>query len=190
MMRRFILCSFFLSVICFTLTGGASASTVEFDGIYDPSNWTLTNTNSDGSVNTTGAPSSISITGGDNYNEESNPGDTDFTITSPLDGNVSFDWDYSSLNASPDWDPFGYLLNGTFYQLTKDDGSVNQSESTSFSVSSGDIFGFRAHTVDNALGSATTTISNFSAPVPLPSAILLLGSGLVGLAGFRKKFKK
>jgi hypothetical protein len=27
------------------------------------------------------------------------------------------------------------------------------------------------------------------APVPIPAAILLLGSGLVGLAGIRKKFK-
>ena len=29
-----------------------------------------------------------------------------------------------------------------------------------------------------------------SPPVPIPSTILLLGSGLMGLAGIRKKFKK
>lgn len=29
-----------------------------------------------------------------------------------------------------------------------------------------------------------------TAPVPLPSAILLFGTGLIGLAGFRRKFKK
>ena len=37
------------------------------------------------------------------------------------------------------------------------------------------------------------TFDNFSLtgnPVPIPGAIWLLGSGLVGLAGFRKKFKK
>lgn len=30
----------------------------------------------------------------------------------------------------------------------------------------------------------------YADPVPVPSAMLLLGSGLVGLAGFRRKFKK
>ena len=34
------------------------------------------------------------------------------------------------------------------------------------------------------------TLTLNTAPVPIPSAILLLGSGLFGLAGIRKKFKK
>lgn len=36
-------------------------------------------------------------------------------------------------------------------------------------------------------GNLTYTISN---PVPIPSALLLLGSGLVGMIGFRRKIKK
>ena len=44
---------------------GASAATVfGFQTPYAPINWTFTNSNADGSVNTGGAPASISLTGG------------------------------------------------------------------------------------------------------------------------------
>ncbi|MEO1899651.1 MAG: PEP-CTERM sorting domain-containing protein, partial [Methylococcales bacterium] len=53
----------------------------------------------------------------------------------------------------------------------------------------GEVFGFRAHSIDSAFGAATTTISNFSAPaaVPVPAAVWLFGSGLMGLIAMRKK---
>lgn len=122
------------------------------------------------------------------------PSNQDFTIAASGDGTVSFDWVYQTLDEflSAYWDPFGILLNGVFTKLTEDngpdeDGPIAQSGSVSFSVTTGSVFGFRAHSIDSILGAATTTISNFSfIPVPEPSTILLLGSGFAGVIVWRK----
>ncbi len=141
-----------------------------FSGFYDPSNFTLTNTNADGTVNTTDAPSSITLTGGNNLSGAF--GTTDYTTTALGDGQVSFDWDYLSFNTSPEFDPFGFLLNGDFTQLTDNNGSISQSDGFTTSVQEGDIFGWRIATIDNAFGAAQTTISNFEAPVPAPEPLI------------------
>ncbi|NCQ98561.1 MAG: PEP-CTERM sorting domain-containing protein [Microcystis aeruginosa L211-101] len=153
---------------------GASAATVfGFQDAYDPINWTFTNNNADGSVNTTGAPASISLTGGDNGSGSS--GTTDYTTTAAAAGTVTFDWNYSTADIDgPRWDPFGYLLNGSFTQVTNNGGGVVQNGTSTFNVLAGDSFGFRIFTDDNRLGPGSVTISNFSAPVPEPSTVLSL----------------
>ena len=158
---------------------GASAATVfGFQGPYAPINWTLTNNNADGFVNTTGAPASISLTGGDNGSYSS--GTTNYTTTAAAAGTVTFDWNYSTADVNTG---FGYLLNGSFTQVTDDGGDVVQNGTSAFNVLAGDSFGFRIFNYDNAGGRGSVTISNFSAPgpmappptsVPEPSAVLSL----------------
>ena len=151
---------------------GASAGTVfGFQDAYDPINWTFANNNADGFVDTSGAPASISLTGGDNGSF--NSGTTDYTTTAAAAGTVTFDWNYSTADG-PFWDPFGYLLNGSFTQVTNDGGGVVQNGTSTFNVLAGDSFGFRIFTRDNIFGRASVTISNFSAPIPEPSTVLSL----------------
>ncbi|MBE9090622.1 PEP-CTERM sorting domain-containing protein [Microcystis aeruginosa LEGE 11464] len=160
---------------------GASAATVfGFQDAYDPINWTFTNSNADGFVNTGGAPASISLTGGDNFSFDS--GTTDYTTTAAAAGTVTFDWNYSTAD-EPFWDPFGYLLNGSFIQVTDDGGGVVQNGTSTFNVLAGDSFGFRIFTRENTGEPGSVTISNFSAPgpmappptsVPEPSTVLSL----------------
>ena len=156
-----------VTTVSLTLAAASSASAA-FQGPYAPINWTLTNSNADGFVDTTGAPASISLTGGDN--DSGDPGTTDYTTTAAAAGTVTFDWNYSSSD-DPGWDGFGYLLNGSFSFLADSSG---QNGTSTFNVLAGDSFGFRIFTEDNDLGPGSVTISNFSAPIPEPSTVLSL----------------
>jgi hypothetical protein len=148
-----------------------------FAGDYAPTNWTQS-IGGDGSIDTSGAPASIILRGSNDNNGGQN---TDFTIAAPSAGTVSFDWNYSTADAPPQ-DVFGYLLNGAFTQLTSDSGSNTQSGSSSFSVLTGDVFGFRQNTVDSKYGRATTIVSNFNGPIAagpasVPGPLSLFGAG-------------
>lgn len=176
------------------LEAPASASQ-GFSGAFAPSNWT-TVTEGDSSIDTTGAPPSISLTSADD--DSGLIQNADFTIPAPSAGQVIFDWAFSTTDSGsiggdppPAFDPFGYLLNGQFFQLTDDVGAVNQSGSISFPVTAGDTFGFRQNSEDSQFGSATTIVSNFhflaeSAAVPGPLPAL----GAAAAFGFSRRLRK
>ncbi|MGF1482385.1 MAG: PEP-CTERM sorting domain-containing protein [Cyanophyceae cyanobacterium] len=172
-----------LVTVCGTTAAPVSASIISvsgFEGPYDPTNWTLINENADGFVDTTDAPNSITLTGGDDGSFSL--GSTSFVISAPADGTVAFDYDYSSFNVDgPFFDPFGIVVDEIFTQLTDNFGPDDQSGSFSFDVEQGDSFGFAVQTVDNLLGPASATISSFEAPAPVPEPTTVLG--LLGVSG-------
>ena len=158
----------------------------DFAGVYAPANWTFTSDPAlgDGSVDTSGAPASITITGSDNGGSLpfSNV-NTDYTIAVGLAGPASFDWSYSSSDCC-NFDGFGYLLNGNFTQLAQN--SSQGSGFTQFNVLAGDTFGFRVFALDNAGSPGVATISNFSAPVPGPLPLLGVGAAF----GYSRRLRR
>ena len=88
-------------------------------------------------------------------------GFTDLEVDVTEAADISFDWVYST-DDGPQWDSFGYLLNGVYTELTDPAGDLNQSGSAGpISVAPGDVFGFRSYSADGAFGAATTVVSNF-----------------------------
>jgi subtilisin-like proprotein convertase family protein len=108
-------------------------------------------------LGTTTSTFTVLVIGSDNAG--GNEGFTDLTVPVTAAVSVSFDWDYV-LNDVPGFDAFGYLLNGTFTQLT-DPAVGDQSGSETVALVAGDVFGFRSQTDDNLFGNNETVISNF-----------------------------
>jgi hypothetical protein len=163
------------------------AKAAGFSGNYAPSNWSLTNANTNGFVNTTAAPGSITLVGGDGGGSGS--GSTLYKIAAPSTGSISFNWNYGTNDWSAGYDPFGFSLNGNFTTLTNS-GLKSQSGSYTTTLNSGDIFGFQVNTVDNVVGAGYVTISEFNAPkaVPVPAVIPgLLLAGAFGALKVRKQ---
>jgi hypothetical protein len=105
---------------------------------------------------------------------------TTFTITanpSEPASTVSFNWSFLTNDIGGSfWDPFGYVVNGNFIQLTTN-GSPQGSTQTgtaTFVVQPGQLFGFNQRSVDSQLGRGITIVSGFSI-VPVPVGLSLLG---------------
>ncbi len=130
-----------------------------FAGNYSPANWNLTNTNGGtGSVNTSTAPASVTLTGSDNGSADFSY--TNYQISPTCGGVITFNWSYSTVDEDALYDPFGYILNGVFTPLFN--SGISGNGSATVSVQPGDLFGFSINSTDNSFGAATTVISNFS----------------------------
>ncbi|PKM37864.1 MAG: hypothetical protein CVV06_03675 [Gammaproteobacteria bacterium HGW-Gammaproteobacteria-10] len=193
MKQKNLIAALFTIVGIISTNAQASVFYEGFDGdYYNVGRWTIDRDpfESDAAIDLSNAPISIELISGNNAIDEDNPFESriDFSIKAAASGIVSFDWSYITYDSfeEPIWDPFGYIIDGVFYSLSADDGLSTQSGSVSFDILAGQIFGFRQIATDSLFGSAHSTISNFSAPVPLPGALVLFGIALASLNVFRR----
>ncbi len=151
----------------------------DFSGAYAPTNWTtnLTGTpaGGGGSVDTSGAPTSITLNGGNSgcTSSGTTPCTLQYTITAPASGNLTFDWNYSTTDVDgPALDLFLVINGAATTQLSNNAGANDQGGAESFAVTAGDSIGFMIDCTDCGLGPAAVTISNFNGPTAsAPTAI-------------------
>jgi hypothetical protein len=140
-------------------SGGASGGqSIGFDECYVTTNWSLQQLNGgNGSVNTSGAPNSIQLTGPDGTGPNSY---TIYQITVPVSGTISWSWNVSHNDCG--FDTYGYQINGTDFPLA----TCNASGTTSVTVTAGATFAFYGNSSDGCCGTFVVTISDFNKPCP------------------------
>jgi hypothetical protein len=131
-----------------------------FVGDFDLSNWTLVNDPAGvaGSFQTEpGPPVEVYVTGGNS----GVGGNTDFQVTVPENGFISFDWGYQATDTGC-WDSGGVAVNGVFTVLACNNEPVSYFDASySLPVQAGDLFAFRVFTEDGAFGAGTLGVTNF-----------------------------
>ncbi len=135
-----------------------------FTGPYAFSNWTTFIPPQGGSVTPMG-DNEVMLT---SPNSTSNCAGaaTMFSIVIPLSGQLVFDWNYTTVDVDgPAFDPFGYRLNGIFFQLTNNSGPDTQNGTVSIAVVAGNTFAFEQRSTDCILGAGATTVVEFFACV-------------------------
>lgn len=194
MMRVKLLAFLIAAVFASTLASETSASTINCGGFQS-------STSNGGAVF---APS-MSIGSFDCGFVIVGSSDGDFTevtfqtinpVTTPT--TIDYSWFYFNTNsAGPSATPFGHATYAptidTFFEQTNDNGPNLQTGSASFSVASGDGFGWFINTLSGNSPAAALVLANVSAteiaPIPVPAGLPLLLTGLLGLIVMQRRRK-
>jgi hypothetical protein len=135
------------------------------------------NQNADGTVAFVG--DALTIVGGDNGSDAS--GLTSATFIALADGSVSFNYAYSSIDA-PTFDYADYFTNdgsADFPVLIAD--ANGESGAITFSVVTGEPFGFEVGTLDNLNGPGILVVSDLVLTTPEPASGFMFASALAAL---------
>ncbi len=157
-------------------TVGSTGSTQSgFANYYAPANWTVTHAPAadQGTVNTSNAPTSVTLisSNGGNYGVHS----VFFTIPIQANGDITFNWSYITYDIDGSaYDLPQYAINGVIQGNIcsfVSGGPVSQSGTCTIPVLEGQTFSLVMSAIDDIMGSAHLTVSNFVGPLPQPNTV-------------------
>jgi hypothetical protein len=173
----------------------AHAAIIGFSGSWAPPTWTTTilgdvnpGGGANGSVDTSGAPGSITLNGGNDPTDVLGcPAflacEIDFSHAVAGATGISFDWDYASNDsAGAQLDAFGVIIDGAQIQLSDPGGQSTQHGHSSFEALHS--FAFYMNCGDCLSGNAVVNVSQLR--VPEPATLALVGLGLLGFGAQRR----
>lgn len=153
----------------FVLSLSVMSARAQFSGSYAPSRWqTFLSPVSNGSVDFSGAPASIKITGSDNPGGTStNNVLTQVSVQTVATGAWQFSWTYQTFDSYNDaqYDIAYVIINGVRTQLSNNTGAVTQNGTyMGTSIPANSTIAFLIDATDNIEGRAELTISGFIPP--------------------------
>jgi hypothetical protein len=150
----------------------ATTALADFDGPYEPANWTLVApADSLGTLDT----NTMYIQGINSNFYTPAPYETYYGIKAAADESLTLDWEFGT-NAFPNGDWFYYEINGSKTIVTTSPGSG----SLSIPVLFDDDVVFGVESADNLFGAGFVTITNF-AYIPEPGTLMMLAIPLLAL---------
>ncbi len=118
---------------------------------------------------------------------------TTATATAATDMTLTFEYSYTTHDSwTSYWDPAGYVINGAYTQLTPtvdpywynaNPGVRDYSGVVTLTILAGQTYGFYVYSLDGVCGFAEITVSL----IPLPAALPLFGSALLGLGAIARR---
>jgi hypothetical protein len=155
---------------------GGQPANAAFTGYYALPNWTQF-VPATAFIDFSGDPEFVALLG--SSDNSSNFSSTELYIVAPPNSlGVSFDWVYETFDTfGPGYDPFGYFVNTTFFQLSQDFGPFFQGGQVALPLAPGDLFGFAQVSLDGLDSPAVSVVYNFQGYVAAPGPLPLLGVG-------------
>jgi len=150
-----------------SVTAPMATAAPSFSGPYAYGNWSTTFVHDGGTTVDTSSTSTLTIDGGNSGCPSINECIVHFSIQVPGTGVISFDWTFSTIDAFPFFEQFGFGLDGILTELTILDLAVESGTNVKVPVTIGQTFEFFYDCNDCGFGPGTAAVTNFSGPAPV-----------------------